>query len=660
MFIRTPSSDKKIEHAMKALSTTGHPGPLPRLRGLVTLVTAVILWSASTPLHAQWTTQTNALRGGWNAVFMHVDASHATLDDLVGKDASNPIQEIWYWQPKQPTGQFVESPQLPTGGGSQWVNWIRNLGTPSELQRLIPNAAYLVKLDTNAAPYDWKVKGKPLAPTYQWTLTGLNFLGFPTPPSPVTAQPFWENFLAQSPSLQQSAEIYRYQGGEFGPTNPARLLAFRTTRMRRDQAVWIRAGENYNTYFGPIQILPLSGNGLHFGKLKGQERVRIRNQASTPITVTLRQLPSEAAPADQTPIQGEPTLLVRGVINSTNLTYSYSNLKGGLQQWNLAAAGDAGSEVEIYLGLNRSTLTGPVGALHAGILRFTDSLGLSQIDIGVSAERASSAGLWVGEASIGSIAHRLKPYASATNALDFQAVLNRLHLTEGNNGIHYEWNSNSGRILVFGGPEKKTGSYLLDGSIKIDAGEVATPYPLRLIVHNDGSASRLLQKVYYGIGVASNAVLATRESSLLPSQLTSARRISSVHLPTSDANIPWTLTGSMASGASLTGSVPLAYNDTTSNPFLHNYHPDHDNLDAQFKTQLARGLESYGIVRELNLSFTSPPDNFDALTRGSQDLSGQYGETITVQGRESQSRQYYLSGTFSLKRISDIATLTTQ
>src|ERR1044071_709896 len=103
-------------------------------------------------VRAQWITQTNALRAGWNAVYLQVDASYGTLDQLVASVPSNPIQEIWYWQPALPTGQFVSSPQLPTGGGTQWSSWIRALGgSNSVLQRLTGNGAYLVRLATNAA-----------------------------------------------------------------------------------------------------------------------------------------------------------------------------------------------------------------------------------------------------------------------------------------------------------------------------------------------------------------------------------------------------------------------------------------------------------------------------------------------------------------------------
>ena len=605
---------------------------------------------------AQWITQTNALKPGWNSVFLHVDASHATLDQLVGNDLTNPIQEIWYWQPALPTGQFIDSPQLPTGAGSQWSTWTRLLGTNLVLQRLTGNGAYLVKVANTVASYNWLVKGKPVLPTFRWTLTGLNFIGFPTPPTPA---PTFESFLTPAPQLQQNGEVYRYQGGELGPTNPVRVFAFRTTPVRRDQAYWVRAGESYNQYFGPIQILQTSPSGIRFGDARGQAQLRLRNLANVPITITLRTNASETSPPGQTNIAGFPPLLLRGAINTTNLTFGYTSLGAGAQTWNLAAAGQVGSEVEVVLGLNRSQMGGAPGALFAGLLRFTDSLGLSQLDMAVSAEKASTAGLWVGGAAVSYVSHYLKPFAKATNAADFASLLNRLQLAEGGNGYHYELDTNTGRVLVFGGAEQKTGSYLLDGAIKIDSGKVARPFPLRLIVHNSGSSVKLLQKIYHGVGTGSNIVLATKEDFLLPAQLAAARRISSVHLPTSAGNIYWDFTGTVQQGGSVTVNVPLSYDDQASNPFLHTYHPDHDNLDAQFKSTLAPGNESYGVVRQITLNFTAPENDFISLTQGSQDLGGNYTETITFQARGSQTRQYNVLGNFTLKRISDIATLTT-
>ena len=110
----------------------------------------------------------------------------------------------------------------------------------------------------------------------------------------------------------------------------------------------------------------------------------------------------------------------------------------------------------------------------------------------------------------------------------------------------------------------------------------------------------------------------------------------------------------------MTAIIPLAYDDQSSNPFLHTYHPDHDNLNAQFTAGQPRGAESYGIRREITLTFTTPANDFDSLTGSSQDMGGNFSEVMTLQSRGAQARQFHVLGTFSLKRISDIATLTTQ
>ena len=94
------------------------------LRLRIALVSLLVIASGLSA-RAQWLTQVNNLKAGWNAVYLHVDASHTNVNDLVSREAGNPIQEIWQWQPALPTGQFTESPQLPTSPGTQWARWTR-------------------------------------------------------------------------------------------------------------------------------------------------------------------------------------------------------------------------------------------------------------------------------------------------------------------------------------------------------------------------------------------------------------------------------------------------------------------------------------------------------------------------------------------------------
>jgi hypothetical protein len=278
------------------------------------------------------------------------------------------------------------------------------------------------------------------------------------------------------------------------------------------------------------------------------------------------------------------------------------------------------------LGLNRYTMSNSPGALFAGILQFTDSFGFSEVDVPVSAQTASTAGLWVGSASVSQVRNYLKLY---------------------------ERDNNNAPVV------SSNGSYVVT-SINTNFGSVVRPYSLRLIVHNDGTNAYLLQRVYYGLDRYTNLVVANAQGALDPTHLDSARRISATHLPWSSANSPWAFSGQFAQGGTLSTSVDLPYDDQVSNPFLHTYHPDHDNLDVTFKTQLAKGYESYEIKRQITLNITPPGSDFTSLTSAAQTLSGTYLETILLSGRPSASRSFDVSGVFALNRLSTIATLTKQ
>jgi hypothetical protein len=104
--------------------------------------------------------------------------------------------------------------------------------------------------------------------------------------------------------------------------------------------------------------------------------------------------------------------------------------------------------------------------------------------------------------------------------------------------------------------------------------------------------------------------------------------------------------------------VDLPYDDQASNPFLHTYHPDHDNLDATFSRQLPVGAESYGITRQMTLGIDAPGADFDSLTQFGQSFQGAYGETITMTGLGGATRTFNTAGNFALDRISPVAVLT--
>ena len=70
------------------------------------------------------------------------------------------------------------------------------------------------------------------------------------------------------------------------------------------------------------------------------------------------------------------------------------------------------------------------------------------------------------------------------------------------------------------------------------------------------------------------------------------------------------------------------------------------------------GIESFGVRRQVTLSFTAPAADFDSLTRGGATLNGTYTEVVSFLGKPGTQRDFTARGSFTLNRISDIATLT--
>ena len=585
----------------------------------------IALALGAVPARSQWVDQSFEVKPGWSAVFLHVDASHRTLQDLVGSDPSNPIDQVWLWKPDSSVAQFIQNPDTPAPGNSQWLNWRRLENSSSVLQRLPGNHACLVH-STATGNYTWTITGKPVPPSYAWTSSGMNLLGFSTPES---NPPVFDTFLSPAPSFRQAAEIFNYPGGEFSASNPRQLFTMITSPVKRGEAYWIRADRSFNRYFGPFEVTLQDRSGIHFSDLVSQYEIRLKNVTPNSVAVTLRLASSGAVPAGQRPIIGLAPLLMRKELNPTNLVYSYTNFVPNAQTIQLARAGDIGSEVNIVVGIDRASMPGNANDLYAGVLRLTDSTGLLAIDLPVTTEVPAKGGLWVGNATVTHVQHYLKSYAR----------------------------DGSGQPMALPGGN---GAPYVVTNINTSLGLAARSFPLRLIMHHDGTnQTHLLQRVYTGYGKGTNYIVATQESFLHPELMAQARRISAPHLPWTRDNAGWAFApGQFGPGGKLTNVITIAHAEHASNPFLHTYHPDHDDLNAQFSASLARGIESYDIERRIVLEFFPPAPEFEELTSAGKQFSGSYTEDLTFRGRGSEERTIRTAGTFQISRISSEQTLT--
>ena len=81
-------------------------------------------------------------------------------------------------------------------------------------------------------------------------------------------------------------------------------------------------------------------------------------------------------------------------------------------------------------------------------------------------------------------------------------------------------------------------------------------------------------------------------------------------------------------------------------------------MNATFDTAQPQGLESYTVERVVRLIVQPPANDFSSIVNRGQTLTGNYEETITLKGLGSNSREYRVSGGFTLNRISPVPTLT--
>lgn len=560
--------------------------PQRRLLRAISSLALMLFVGGGAGLHAQWKTETYALRGGWNAIYLHGDASHTTPTELFRNYPT--VLEVWRWNPNPDQTGFTSSPSDPSATSSEWTIWKRDDADEQQLTGMIGQSAYLVRCSgasttiTNVA-----IPQRPKPPAATWLVTGANFLGFPA----TTATPVFNSYFASFPvAITTPAKIYKYIGGDLNASNPLQI-APATERLDRNLAYWFEA-TTVGNFTAPVEYELPGTDGLAFGRTTSALTIGVMNRTTSAITLTFSTQNSETAPTGQTGITG-PVPLTRRVFDSATNTYTETAIVGSF-----TVSIPASGRVDVSFGLDRTQLTGNSSAHYASLLRVRDSANFSDVYLPVSAQTATTAGLWLGEVSVNSVTS-----------------------------------------TVAGSPGSTT----------------TRPFPLRVLIHVDASGvARLLSQAYVGtLASAGNLPGVTlRETNLLASAKASALRLVSSQMPL-DLAIAST-SGTFALGSTLVHGFTVGFNDPT-NPFVHQYHPDHDNRNARGAAYTTPGAESYSITRTCKFTFTTePPDGSSVSGWGTTIFGGTYTETITGLHRLPLT----VGGTFTLRRVSEIAELT--
>jgi hypothetical protein len=126
---------------------------------MISRLAAILLLVASAgTASAQWLSTTYTLRPGWNAVWLHGDASHFTPAQAFASETR--ISEVWRWNNGSTGRQFSFNAANPSGGLPDWSYWSRN-ATGNTLASLPGQTAYLIR-NTHSANITFTLTAKAI------------------------------------------------------------------------------------------------------------------------------------------------------------------------------------------------------------------------------------------------------------------------------------------------------------------------------------------------------------------------------------------------------------------------------------------------------------------------------------------------------------------
>ncbi len=558
------------------------------------LAAVFLLFLAGPASYAQWSVQEIELRPGWNAVFLEVEPELNACEDVFGQ---TPVTSVWARAKRFSTVQFLTDPTELVPPQADWLAYFppdSPRGFLSSLYAVHGGRAYLIEL-AGTETRRLSLLGKAVVSGIDWVPDSFNLVGFHIDPD---QPPAFGSYLAPDPALC-SQPIYRLgaTGRWEAVTDPA------GTAMGRGEAYWIYC-KGPSSYDGPLAIDRRLHGVLDFRDQIVEHLLPLKNQSAAAKSVTLRVLPSARPPEKSA--EGE-TLSLDGQV-----ALSYQRLLS----WEpfdkpLTIPIDPHSTLAVRLAVRRGAMAPPSNETgdYGSVLEIRDGEG-SLYRLPVAAQvSGSKAGLWVGAVSVDQV-------SEAGDAAD-----------------------------------------------RATPTPVGSPFTFRLILHVDGQGVvRLLQHVVVmqiedpQTG-ASRFVLIT-DDSLLPQYEgigirdgeIVGRRITS---PVFAFDAPLPMTGSFATVLSLADPIMMEYMNAL-NPFVHRYHPDHDNLDERYANTLAEGAESFTFSRDIRLEFTTTdPANMGDPAWGFDLIGGIYRETLSGVHKSD----IHVQGTFTLNRVTSVAVL---
>lgn len=586
----------------------------------------------SLPAHGQVTTQQIPLSPGWNAVFLEVTPEESSCAAVF---AGLPVASVWRWMPKTSTVQFVEDPSSLAPEHPDWLVYFPASSDEhalSTLHVIHGGRPYLVRL-RGALPATLSVKGQPAIQSLKWQADSFNFVGFSVSGS---QGPTFQSFFGSS-TAHAGQNMYRLntQGRWEQITNPG------TARLERSRAYWVYC-QGHSAFQGPLHVLVDQGRVLDFSDVLVESSVHLKNESALSKNYTLTLGDSESPDSTVFPARA-------GAVALSYWKADYANDDVGWRDFDspLVLNVGAGKTQQLRLAVRRTDLapymvkSAADDHSYQSLLWVEDGAGIRLV-IPVSArglqraaEKASGtdlrAGLWAGSVTLDKVTEHVPLLASEgpqPTASEFQfKVL-----------VHVDAQGLP-RLLRQVTQLWRPGTYMPDPE---DPELNIVDRPGEFVLFTD------LEKIdeYINADKVQGAVL--RDGTPVGRRLSTS--IFGFDAPLALAGV-FPRPENPASVVS--GTVVLDYNDPL-NPFMHRYHPDHNNLKPDYATMLDEGIESWTVIRHLTFEFTeNDPEYPEGALAGWGDtqLGGIYTEVLEGLHRHNITVQ----GTFRLRRVSNVA-----
>jgi hypothetical protein len=553
-------------------------------------------------------TQTIDLEPGWNAIYVEVEPEVNAIEQVF---AGIPVASVWRWIPDDRPVSFIQDPdeELMTIDG--WYGYFpvdRPESVLTNLYNINANQAYLVKLQ-GSSPRTLEITGRPALRAMAWRSDGFQLTGFPVVPG---SGPTFASWFAGSEAHEGQA-IYRLDGGQWTEIDQPQI-----ERIASGEAYWVFT-KGRSSWQGPLGVELDFGERLDFGASVARDSLVVRNRSGVSNQIRIRRLQAESPVPLALATRNDETGTTEWPVIPGETTFSLPvdesrRLEFGIRRSELFAS-DASQVVEISNGLGSRRL------IEVSAAVFQPPVAAGAVQAGSRSKRENDratdprfAGLWLGVATIDSVS-MAQMGGVVPVPTDSEFPLRMI--------IHVD---GGGNVVLL----KDVIQMWQEGTYKPDPNN-----PEYNIVDEPGRY----------VLVTDDALLPQFEGAVLRDGEPVGVRMSTAAYDYEGNELE--LEGIFGPGGLLTGSIVIDPEQAT-NPFLHRYHPDHDNLDAQF---LNFRQEAYEVTREMEFLFASEdPEGPESPEWGNGEVAGTFSESISGLHRST----IFVNGTFRFRRVLNI------